>query len=144
MIQKKSNLNYTKEDLENLLDKIPYEVFLKNEDGKYIYVNQFALDKINLKKEDIIGKTNNQLDKEYKSNHWNEIDNTLLHFKDYVYTEFTTNVSNKELTYEVHKFALPKDGSDKKIIGGIAREISITKILEMKFKSLQTTYKIII
>lgn len=47
MIQKKSNLNYTKEDLENLLDKIPYEVFLKNEDGKYIYVNQFALDKIN-------------------------------------------------------------------------------------------------
>lgn len=136
MIQKKSNLNYTKEDLENLLDKIPYEVFLKNEDGKYIYVNQFALDKINLKKEDIIGKTNNQLNKEYKSNHWNEIDKILLHFKDYVYTEFTTNVSDKELTYEVHKFALPKDGSEKKIIGGIAREISITQNFRNEIQKL--------
>ena len=48
---------YTIEDLEDLLDYIPYEIWLKDKSGKHIYINQKGADKLGLKKENIIGKT---------------------------------------------------------------------------------------
>ena len=48
--------DYTIEDLEELLDRIPYEVWLKDENGKHKYVNKICAERMGLKKEDIIGK----------------------------------------------------------------------------------------
>ena len=44
---------YTIEDLENLLEYLPYEIWLKDKDGKHVYINQKGADKIGLKKEDM-------------------------------------------------------------------------------------------
>ena len=49
--------DYTIEDLEELLDNIPFEVWIKDENGKYKYINKVCADRIVKKKEDIIGKT---------------------------------------------------------------------------------------
>ena len=38
-INKIDKRNYTIEDLEELLDKIPYEIFIKDTNGIYQYVN---------------------------------------------------------------------------------------------------------
>ena len=48
---------YTIEDLESLLDYIPYEIWLKDKDGKHIYINQKGAEKLGLNKENVIGKT---------------------------------------------------------------------------------------
>lgn len=53
--------NYTIEDLEELLDNIPYEVYLKSKDGKYKYINAAAADSVGKDKKDIIGKDDLQL-----------------------------------------------------------------------------------
>lgn len=34
--------NYTIEDLEGILDKLPYQVWLKDKDGKHIYINKLG------------------------------------------------------------------------------------------------------
>lgn len=52
---------YTLEDLEDLLDSIPYEVWIKGEDGKYKYVNNSYSQKIGVNKEEIIGKNDYEL-----------------------------------------------------------------------------------
>ena len=52
---------YTIEDLEKLLEYLPYEIWLKDKDGKHVYINQKGADEIGLKKEDIIGKTDREL-----------------------------------------------------------------------------------
>ena len=45
---------YTIEDLENLLEYVPYEIWLKDKDGRHVYINQKGANKLGLKKEDII------------------------------------------------------------------------------------------
>ena len=45
---------YTIEDLENLLEYVPYEIWLKDKEGRHVYINQKGANKLGLKKEDII------------------------------------------------------------------------------------------
>ena len=52
---------YTIEDLENLLEYVPYEIWLKDKDGRHVYINQKGANKLGLKKEDIIGKTDMEI-----------------------------------------------------------------------------------
>ncbi|MBO3445758.1 PAS domain-containing protein [Clostridium sp. CCUG 7971] len=47
---------YNMEDLELILDGIPLLVWIKDLEGKYMYINQGYADKFNLTKDDIIGK----------------------------------------------------------------------------------------
>ena len=57
----KSPRNYTIEDLEALLDKLPYQVWLKDKEGKHIYINKLGAENIGLSKEDIIGKSDYEI-----------------------------------------------------------------------------------
>ena len=41
---------YTIEDLEGILDKIPYLVWLKDKEGKFIYVNKSGAENMGLAK----------------------------------------------------------------------------------------------
>ena len=52
---------YTIEDLENLLEYVPYEIWLKDKDGRHVYINLKGANKLGLKKEDIIGKTDMEI-----------------------------------------------------------------------------------
>ena len=52
-----NNREYTIEDLEELLDNIPYEVWMKDKEGRYKYVNKYFSQKIGCSKKKIIGKT---------------------------------------------------------------------------------------
>ena len=52
---------YTIEDLENLLEYVPYEIWLKDKEGRHVYINQKGANKLGLKKEDIIGKTDMEI-----------------------------------------------------------------------------------
>lgn len=61
--------NYTIEDLEQILDAIPYEVYLKDSNGRYKYINKTAADKAGFSKEYIIGK----LDKDFRSEEMTKI-----------------------------------------------------------------------
>lgn len=60
--------------LEVLIDNIPYSVWLRNINGEFVFVNKYYADSLNLKKEEIIGKTlydlySDELAKEYEGNY---------------------------------------------------------------------------
>ena len=55
--KEKITRNYTIEDLEELLDKLPYQIWLKNDQKRYIYINKLGAEKLGLSKEQIIGKS---------------------------------------------------------------------------------------
>ena len=48
---------YTIEDMEEILDKLPYQIWLKDDEKKYIYINKLGAEKLGISKEEIIGKT---------------------------------------------------------------------------------------
>ena len=37
---------YTIEDLENLLEYVPYEIWLKDKEGRHVYINQKGANKL--------------------------------------------------------------------------------------------------
>ncbi len=55
--KKEYDKQYTKKDLEDLLDIMQVECCIKNTNGEYIYVNQQFADNLSCEKSEIIGKT---------------------------------------------------------------------------------------
>ena len=60
--------------LEMLLDIVPYSIWLRDRDGKFIFANKFFCDSLNKEKCDVIGKTTfdiyeKELALEYENNY---------------------------------------------------------------------------
>ena len=77
-VNKIDKRNYTIEDLEELLDKIPYEIFIKDTNGIYQYVNLATEKKLGIKKEEIIGKNDYAITPKTLSHICDESDKSVL------------------------------------------------------------------
>ena len=121
---------YTIEDLEELLDNIPYEVWLKDENGKYKYANNVCLERVGLERKDVIGKT----DKEIKDSRFAEICRKTDEYVKKTGTGITfeehSTIDEKEVYYEVYKKAFVRKNRDEKFIGGISKEISVSRNIQ--------------
>jgi len=126
---------YSIEDLEKLLENIPYEIWLKDKDGKHVYINKKGADSLGLKKEDIIGKT----DKELRPNgFWekcHETDEQVMREKKPLFYEDKFE-EGKDKYYKVFKFPI-KDSENKfRLNGGIANEVTNNKYLYKELEDL--------
>ena len=69
---------YTIENLEELLDNLPYEIWMKDKEGKHIYINKLGAENVGLSKEDIIGKTDYEIRPVYIADKCLETDIDLI------------------------------------------------------------------
>lgn len=115
---------YSIEDLESLLDKIPCEIWLKDKDGKHIYINEHAAKTIGISKEEIIGKTDYEIRQLEIAVSCEETDNEVLTNKVPVYYEEKFLKEDQSVCYELYKCRLKKHETHETIIGCIAREVS--------------------
>lgn len=119
--------NYTIEDLEQILDSIPYEVYLKDVNGKYKYINKEAADKVGLKKEDIIGKC----DEDFRTKEMAEIctngDKLTLERGKATFVEDKIVKGNIETAYELFKTIILDSITKEKLICGIAKFVTKDK-----------------
>ncbi|MBS4974153.1 MAG: PAS domain-containing protein [Clostridium celatum] len=122
--------NYTIEDLEELLDKIPYEIFIKDTNGIYQYVNLATEKKLGIKKEEIIGKNDYDIRPKTLAHICDESDKSVLENGDKEFVEDKIINDNIETRYEIFKALLNND-KDKVKIGGIAKFISEDKSLQI-------------
>ena len=122
-INKIDKRNYTIEDLEELLDKIPYEIFIKDTNGIYQYVNLATEKKLEIKKEEIIGKNDYDIRPKTLAHICDESDKSVLENGDKEFVEDKIINDNIETRYEIFKALLNND-KDKVKIGGIAKFIS--------------------
>ncbi|MDO5516025.1 MAG: ATP-binding protein [Clostridium sp.] len=116
--------NYTIEDLEQILDNIKYEVYLKDADGRYKYVNKTAAEKAGVKKEDIIGK----LDRDFRSEEMTKIctegDKLVLERGRETFIQDKIEKDNLETEYELFKTILIDSRTKEKNICGIAKFVT--------------------
>lgn len=129
-INKIDKRNYTIEDLEELLDKIPYEIFIKDINGIYQYVNLATEKKLGIKKEEIIGKNDYDIRPKTLAHICDESDKSVLENGDKEFVEDKIINDNIETRYEIFKALLNND-KDKVKIGGIAKFISEDKSLQI-------------
>ena len=131
--------NYTIEDLEELLDKLPYQIWLKNDQKRYIYINKLGAEKLGLSKEQIIGKSDYEFREYDIAEKCNETDTEVLEKKVDIYNEEHSKIDDYEIWHKVYKFILNRE-SKKEIIGGVAREISLDKNLQLEIESNLMSY----
>lgn len=131
--------NYIIEDLEELLDKLPYQIWLKNDQKRYIYINKLGAEKLGLSKEQIIGKSDYEFREYDIAEKCNETDTEVLEKKVDIYNEEHSKIDDYEIWHKVYKFILNRE-SKREIIGGVAREISLDKNLQLEFESNLMSY----
>ena len=126
---------YTIEDLEDLLDYIPYEIWLKDKSGKHIYINQKGADKLGLKKENIIGKTDMDIRNEEFWEKCSLTDEEVIQEKRPLFYEDEFD-ENKENCYRVYKFPIKDSEDNVKLTGGMANEVIYSKYINKELESL--------
>ena len=131
----KSCRNYTIEDLEDILDKLPYQVWLKDKDGKHIYINKLGADKIGLSKMDIIGKSDYEIRDYDIAKKCAETDKSLIDNNHDIYNEEHSKIDGRDIWYKVHKFILNREETKQNIICGIAEEVSLERSIELKLEN---------
>lgn len=119
---------YTIENLEELLDNLPYEIWMKDKEGKHIYINKLGAENVGLSKEDIIGKTDHEIRPVYIADKCLETDVDLIAGKIDRYSKEEKITNLNDVSYHVNKFILNKDKDI--ILGGIAEEVSIKESIQ--------------
>ncbi|SCH46809.1 sensor histidine kinase [Romboutsia sp. 1001713B170207_170306_H8] len=136
----KSVKHYTIEDLEEILDKLPYQIWLKDEDGKYVYINKLGIEKVGLSKEDIIGKSDYDIRDYNIAKQCAETDRVLIDKNHDIYNEEQSNIDGQDIYHKVHKFIVNQNTTKKNLIGGIAEEISLDKKIQLELESNLLSY----
>ncbi|WP_315081888.1 ATP-binding protein [uncultured Clostridium sp.] len=113
---------YTIEDLENLLDNLPYIIWIKDEEGRYKYANKLASEKLDLEKKDLLGKKNSDFkDKEVLRN-LPDNEREILEKKMGTYSKREIKIAEENIHLET--YSIPFLSSKKtNLIGEFVREI---------------------
>ena len=123
---------YKIEDLELILDGIPLLVWIKDLEGKYMYINQGYADKFNLTKDDIIGKKDidfwirEEAEKLYKE------DQNLIKQKGYFINKELLRTNKTKMWLYVFKAVALDENENVKYVFGMAKDITRDKKIETR------------
>lgn len=128
---------YTKSDLEEILENTPLLAWIKDLEGRYIYVNKAYCDKIGLSKNEIIGKRCRDILCEEDAAIIEEEDRKLIEERYSIIDEEKLRLNNKLLLLFISKdIAVDIDGNAKYLYG-MALDITENKRLEQEKKELE-------
>jgi len=136
----REHINKQKEDFENILDEIPGKIYLKDRDGKYVYVNQEFLRFYGKKKEEIMDKTDFDIMTEEKATNNQEQERSVLENGTVKLVE-SHRFNNKNVIYETLLLPFKLRSQDEEGILGIKIEITEKVQLEEKIKKLSDELK---
>lgn len=119
-------LYYTKKDLENLLDNIPYHIWIKNLEGSYLYTNKHYRNLINPSgdKFDVLGTRaldywSGKIAKEFT-----RIEEEFKEGKSSEWVEYNVEINGEPRTFETYKGIILDD--NRQLKGSIGIGIDIT------------------
>lgn len=120
---------YKINQLDQMLDNMPFDCWMKNNEGQYIYVNESYAKKLNSSKYGALGKTSEAFWNEGLSSKFEEMDNEVIQSKKYQLTETYSNYDGLELWTEVYKAPVINNDEVEYIIG-YTKDITLQRKLE--------------
>ncbi|WP_252227163.1 PAS domain S-box protein, partial [Clostridium sp. ZBS2] len=116
----------TIEDLENLLDNIPYIIWIKDEEGRYKYANKLATEKLDLEQKNLLGKKNSDFKDNEILKNWPDNERKILEEKSCAYFKRKIKSDGEDICVETYN--MPFLSSKKtNLIGGVVRKITTEK-----------------
>lgn len=123
--------------INNLFDKCPDYIFIKDLNSKYIAANKSMLKFLNLKEEEFLNKTDHELFSKEISDLRLEQDKKVIKNAEILAYDYTFNVEGKEVILEITKSPLLNE--DKEVLGIIAilRDVTHDRIAKAKLEKDQ-------
>lgn len=140
--KQESKLSEARSLLDSVVDNIPFKIWYKDANGRYLMTNKLFDSYHEVRKEDVIGKTDYELvDKEW-ADRFIRSDKKAMESRMAVTIEETIQENNETHWYETIKNPFYNDNGD--VIGtiGISREITHRKKTEEELKSLVDQLKV--
>lgn len=128
---------YSKTDLELILENIPLLAWIKDLQGKYIYVNRAYCNKVGLSKEEIIGKRDRDIFCEEDAIVIEEEDRRLIDQKCNIMEKENIRLSNKLKLFFVVKDVILDEKENAKRSFGMAYDITENRRLEDDRRKLE-------
>ncbi|HLO57124.1 MAG TPA: ATP-binding protein [Bacteroidales bacterium] len=113
-----------------ILDNIPYLVWLKNIDGKYLHVNKAFAEAYRKKPDQIIGKSDFDICSPEKAVEFQQSDNEVMQNKKRQFVEQIENLFDNETVFETYKSPVFDNNGEVIGITGISREMTDTLHIE--------------
>lgn len=127
-----ANRLYTIEDLEVILDNLPCSIYIKDNQGKYIFANKFAADISGLEKHHIIGKTDFSLKDSKEAFKALETDKKALKEGTHLLTEEYGINKTKNDSFSIYKFPITSSNT----IVSISRQINLNRTVNINFEKI--------
>lgn len=121
--------------------QIPFLMWSKDTEGRYITVNASFLDKLGLKNDDVVGKTDADIFPEKFAGHYRETDELV--FKELTQHTFESVIPFKNIQCWFEIIKVPFADNDGKLAGvaGFARDISERKEYESALKASEEKFR---
>lgn len=112
---------YTKQDLENLLDHLPFHVWLKNAHSEYTYINQSYAQWIspNQNKEEILGQMEHLYWTEDVINYFNRTDQQVLTSNKAIVMPEVLTINDTDVHWQTHKIPIASHLDQTDLILGV-------------------------
>ncbi|WP_297134528.1 PAS domain S-box protein [Terrisporobacter sp.] len=124
--------SYIREDLENILDNIQLNCWLKNIDGEYVYVNESYAKELKDDRLNILGKKTSDYWDEKMCNKFIEMDKEVIQSKKYQLTQSYSKQGDTDLWVETYKSPIFNKDNEVEYIFGSTKDITLQKKLENK------------
>lgn len=136
----KKTQKYKLEYLEEILDRIPFEIWIKESDGSHIYGNKLFCEKAGITKQDLIGKKDRDFRLEEFAKMCEYTDKLNLEEKNDIYAEEDGYLDGSPICYKVNKFLINDKDSNKVYLAGTAQEVSFEKGVQLELEKTITKY----
>ncbi len=121
---------YSKKDLEILVDNLPYSMWMKDVEGKYIYANTQYVKNLDVDKERVIGSYDWNFCDEDQCDYSSETDHEVIVDKRPILYERVIHNSEGDIWLETYKAPILDQYGDVKYIIGVSRDITFNKKIE--------------
>lgn len=125
--------NNTIADLERVLDELPYSVWVKDEVGKYVYLNKKHAKEVGKNKADLLFRDDYEIWNEDDADYFKDVDAEVLkHHKPILEQHKVGGFNKDDCWFETYKAPIKKDNSLDEYVMGISREITLEKKMEQE------------
>lgn len=123
-------LNISKNFLEAIIEASPNAIYLKDEQGRYLMINEKGASSVGLSVEDFIGKTDVEVFPADLANRVMELDRQVFAGQDHNGEEKVSD----ELHFYSNKFIIEDDDTGERVMVGISTDISELKSSEKELE----------